>query len=450
MNNRIFQSIKYIIRYRFNLDEDKASEDDVIENIKKSTEFKGINLWTLIFAILIASIGLNVNSTAVIIGAMLISPLMGPIMGMGLGAGIFDINLIRKAAKNLIIATLIGLVTSYLYFLISPLNIAQSELVARTTPTIYDVLIAFFGGLAGIVASSRKKYNNVIPGVAIATALMPPLCTAGYGIATGQFSFFLGAFYLYLINSVFISIATFLMVRFLKFHPVTYVNPQTSDKIKKWIGTIAALMILPSLFLAYTFVNNEIFIQNANQLINEEIAPLNYTILNKKINPDKKEIVVTLIGDNISDSLSNQINLTKNKYGLSAAVLILKNSITSDNNKPDLNELKEGIIEDMFLKQEELLRMKNDEISELKKQIEAQVDFNTQKENTIQEFYALYGKPYELIIEKSTNHLQDSAYSTLLVYIKKSKSYLNQKDLDKLKDWLIIKFDVYNVKIIQE
>jgi len=219
------------VKYRFNLDDDKATEDDVIDNIKKGIEFKGTNLWTLIFAVFIASIGLNVNSTAVIIGAMLISPLMGPIMGIGLGAGIFDFELIKKAIKNLLIATFIGLVASFFYFLISPLQFAQSELLARTSPTIWDVLIAFFGGLAGIVASSRKKYNNVIPGVAIATALMPPLCTAGYGLATAQWSYFFGASYLYVINSVFISISTFLIVRFLKFKPTTYVNPITARKV---------------------------------------------------------------------------------------------------------------------------------------------------------------------------------------------------------------------------
>lgn len=172
--------IKFL-RYRFNLDDDKAQETDIIRAIEKGVEFKGTNLWTLIFAIFIASIGLNVNSTAVIIGAMLISPLMDPIMGIGLGVGIFDFILVRKAAKNLLIAVVISLAASSLYFLITPLGEARSELLARTTPTIWDVLIAIFGGLTGIIASTRKNISNAIPGVAIATALMPPLCTAGYG-----------------------------------------------------------------------------------------------------------------------------------------------------------------------------------------------------------------------------------------------------------------------------
>ena len=212
--NRPIKVFYIYLRNLFSLHEDKESELKTIENIKKNTIFKGTNLWILAFAILIASIGLNVNSAAVIIGAMLISPLMGPIMGVGLSLGIYDFELLKQAIRNLLIATIIGLFISSLYFSITPLNEAQSELLARTYPTIYDVLIAFVGGLTGIVAGSRSEKGNAIPGVAIATALMPPLCTAGYGLATYNFGIFLGAFYLYLINCVFICLATFLFVRF--------------------------------------------------------------------------------------------------------------------------------------------------------------------------------------------------------------------------------------------
>lgn len=229
---RLIVLLREIIHDRFNLEEDKASEDEIIENVKKGIEFKGMNLWVLIFAIFIASIGLNVNSTAVIIGAMLISPLMGPIMGIGLGIGINDFELIKKSYKNLGVAVLISVITSTFYFLITPLSDAQSELLARTTPTIWDVFIALFGGLAGIVAATRKSISNVIPGVAIATALMPPLCTAGYGLATGTLSYFLGAMYLFFINSVFISLATYLIVRFTKFHKKEFLDPLREKKSK--------------------------------------------------------------------------------------------------------------------------------------------------------------------------------------------------------------------------
>ena len=202
---------------KFKIDHEKEDLQTVVTNIDNGVVFKGTNLWVLIFAIFVASLGLNVNSTAVIIGAMLISPLMGPIMGIGLAVGISDISLLRKSILNFAIATLVALTTSTIFFLLSPISDAHSELLARTTPTIYDVLIALFGGLAGIVATASKQKGNVIPGVAIATALMPPLCTAGYGLATLQFQFFYGAFYLFIINTVFIALATFIIVRLLHF-----------------------------------------------------------------------------------------------------------------------------------------------------------------------------------------------------------------------------------------
>ncbi len=177
-------------------------------NIKKNSLAEGTNLWILFFAILIACLGLNINSSAVVIGAMLISPLIGPIVGIGFGVAINDLKLLKTAFTSYIFATTVGLIASTIYFLISPMHAAHSEILARTTPSIYDVMIASFGGFAGIIAMTSKQKGNVIPGLAIATALMPPLCTAGYGLATAQFNYFLGAFYLYIINSVFIFAAT--------------------------------------------------------------------------------------------------------------------------------------------------------------------------------------------------------------------------------------------------
>ncbi len=194
-----------------NLKEGENDKEKTLESIKGNISFKGANLWTLACAIIIASVGLNVNSTAVIIGAMLISPLMGPIVGAGFALGVFDFTLLKKSLRNLLTATLVSLTVSTLYFLISPFKDVQSELLSRTSPNIYDIFIAFFGGLVGVIAVTRTEKGNPIPGVAIATALMPPLCTAGYGLATGQWSYFLGAFYLYCINCVFIGIATFII-----------------------------------------------------------------------------------------------------------------------------------------------------------------------------------------------------------------------------------------------
>lgn len=241
-----------------------------MDDIRKSVEFRGMNLWVLIFAIFIASIGLNMNSTAVVIGAMLISPLMGPIIGLGVGVGINDFGLIKKALRNLGVATVISLIASTAYFSISPLSDASSELLSRTTPTIWDVFIAFFGGLAGIIAYTNKQKGNVIPGVAIATALMPPLCTAGYGIATGSLTFFLGAFYLYFINSIFIAIATYLMVKYQRFSLYNFVDAQTERRVRRSIALVVILTIGPSIFMGYQIVTKTFYEQNAINFINNE------------------------------------------------------------------------------------------------------------------------------------------------------------------------------------
>src|SRR6476660_501324 len=200
-----------------NLHKGEESREKVLENVVSNISFRGSNLWILACAIVVASVGLNVNSTAVIIGAMLISPLMGPIVGAGFALGIFDFALLRKSLKNLLIATVVSLTVSTIYFYLSPFKETQTELLARTSPNIYDILIAFFGGLVGVIAITRVEKGNPIPGVAIATALMPPLCTAGYGLAIFNLKFFFGALYLYAINCVFICIATFIIVKYLKY-----------------------------------------------------------------------------------------------------------------------------------------------------------------------------------------------------------------------------------------
>lgn len=224
--SKITESLQHLINIKQDCDAEAT-----INNISESSEFKGLNVWILVFAIFLASIGLNVNSTAVIIGAMLVSPLMGPIMGIGLAIGISDLKLLKKSLKNLLVMTLISLLVSSLYFFVTPLSDAQSELLARTRPTIFDVLIASFGGFAGIVASSRKQEKTtVVSGVAIATALMPPLCTAGYGLGTGQINYFLGAFYLFFINSFFIALATFLIIKYLEFPEKEYMDENRRKK----------------------------------------------------------------------------------------------------------------------------------------------------------------------------------------------------------------------------
>ena len=254
-----FKKRAFAIGKRYmNLKRDIDNKNLIYDSIVGSIEFKGTNLWILVFATFVASLGLNMNSVAVIIGAMLISPLMGPIQGIGLGVGISSPDLIYRSFKNLAVATVFSMLTSCLYFLISPINEARSELLARTTPTIYDVMIAFFGGMAGIIATGSKEKGNVIPGVAIATALMPPLCTSGYGLATGQWNFFFGAFYLYMINCVYIGFATWLGVRIFMMPKQVVADEKKRKRIMQTVSTLVLVTALPRFYITYRIVEEKI------------------------------------------------------------------------------------------------------------------------------------------------------------------------------------------------
>ncbi|MGV6861072.1 MAG: DUF389 domain-containing protein [Putridiphycobacter sp.] len=245
--------------------------NEVLLATREGIIFKGYNVWILICSILIASVGLNVDSNAVIIGAMLISPLMGPIKGIGVAVGTNDFLLLKNALKNWGVTVGISLLTSFLYFLATPIDHLTNQLFLRTEPTFLDVIIAFTGGLAGIIAAVKGKNDTVIPGVAIATALMPPLCTAGYGLASGQWNFFLGASYLFLINSMLIALATLIVVRYMHFPIREYVNPKVEKKVKNYIIVFMVFLLAPSAYLFYTMSKRTIFENNANDFISEVI-----------------------------------------------------------------------------------------------------------------------------------------------------------------------------------
>ncbi len=299
---------------------DEIDEKGTRESLIKGVEFRGFTLWTLIFAVFIASIGLNTNSTAVIIGAMLISPLMGPIMGSGLAMGVNDFDLMKKSLRNLAVMTVISIGTSAAYFWLSPLTDAQSELLARTNPTIYDVLIAVFGGATGIMAGSRKdKISNAIPGVAIATALMPPLCTAGYGLASGNLRFFAGAVYLYMINSIFIGLSTFIFVKYLKFKKIVYLEKSAEKRIHIYMYLFLTVFILPSIFLAYTIVKEANFKRNAAQFIESNFIFENSRVLSSNITGNRIE--VTIVGEPVSDEMEKHLKALLGRHGLEKAEL---------------------------------------------------------------------------------------------------------------------------------
>ena len=294
------QTLWQVVKGYFNAFPEKDCEDEVVAQISDGVDFHGATLWVLIFAIFIASLGLNVNSTAVIIGAMLISPLMGPIIGMGLAVGIADLKLFKRALTNYLITTVISVVTATIYFTISPITEAQSELLARTSPTLYDVLIALFGGAAGILAISTKSKNNVIPGVAIATALMPPLCTAGYGLAVSNTSYFFGAFYLYFINTVFIAFTTCIGVRLLHFHRKKFVDREKMKRVNYYIISIVIITMLPAGYMTWSIIKQSVTENNIEKFVRDELNSSGTYIISYEYDSKTKTLNVVAIGKPIS------------------------------------------------------------------------------------------------------------------------------------------------------
>ena len=316
--------------HSLNLDSDIDDCEKIHAAIEKDIIFKGTNLWILAFAIIVASVGLNMNSTAVIIGAMLISPLMGPINGMGYSLATYNFHLFRRAVKNFSFAVMASLVASTFYFAISPVSTAHSELLARTSPTIYDALIALFGGLAGIVAISSKNKGNVIPGVAIATALMPPLCTAGYGLATGKFSFFFGALYLFTINTVFIALSSVAISQVLNFPIRTVLDDARKRRINRIITLVILITIIPSIYFGYGLVKKEAFLESASRFTrNVSIVEGNY-LLKDEIDPTGKTITLIYGGSSLNDMQKRLIAERAKDFSLDEVQLVFKQGFSFD------------------------------------------------------------------------------------------------------------------------
>lgn len=297
---------------------DTTDVEGTMETIKSGVDLKGTNVWILVCSALLASIGLDTNSSAIIIGAMLISPLMSPILGVGLGVGVSDRELTFDSAKNMGLAVFLSLLMSCLYFLVTPLGQPTAEMAARTKPTLLDVGVAVFGGVAGIVANSRKEKTNAIPGVAIATALMPPLCTAGFGLAKGNIAYFLGAIYLFFINAVFISLSTYLMVRFLKFPYIEFIDNISKRKMQRWITTFAVIVMIPSAFIFYDVVMGAQTQQRVQRLIETEFKNDSFEAIDYKIieTDTSKFLKLYCIGDAISERHADSINNMLPEYGL--------------------------------------------------------------------------------------------------------------------------------------
>ncbi|MCM1377062.1 MAG: DUF389 domain-containing protein [Clostridium sp.] len=318
----------------FNVADDLEPQSAIEESIRSGVSFKGSQLITLIFAIFIASLGLNTNSIPVIIGAMLISPLMGPIIGIGLAIGIQDYTLLRRSLKNVGAAILGSLAASALYFLISPQYEGSSQLLARTSPSIYDVFVGLFGGAAGILSIASKNKGQVMPGVAIATSLMPPLCTAGYGLATLQMHFFIGALYLFFINAIFILFATWIAVRVMKFKKVVYQNNKRAKHIQTIVYSVVFATVGICCWLTYTMISKNIFLSAATQFVENEMVFPNTQVLSHKeyVQNGKKYIDVTLIGEALpKDSLQLAMMNKLDSVGLGGTILNIKQGFSLDN-----------------------------------------------------------------------------------------------------------------------
>ncbi|HAC21485.1 MAG TPA: TIGR00341 family protein [Porphyromonadaceae bacterium] len=448
---KVYFSIKEFLKRILDIHQEKDDERATIDSIYKGVEFRGANLWVLIFATFIASLGLNTNSTAVIIGAMLISPLMGPIMGFGLGLGINDIDLIKKSAKNYAIATLFSVLTSTIYFLLSPLSEAQSELLARTQPTIYDVLIALFGGLAGIVASSTKLKGNVIPGVAIATALMPPLCTAGFGLATGNFFYFFGAFYLYFINTVFISLSTLIVVRLLRFSKISLIDKVKEKRVARYIGVIVFFTIVPSLFLSYNMIRTSFLNSQVSVYVAKELDFPGTQIISKKVlfNGNDKELKVVLVGDKVPEMAIDVAQKKLKDYGLGNMTLVVQQGFSGPDT--DINELKSMVLTDLYKSGEQTIQQKDQMIDSLQRSLESYRTVSELSFSLAPEMKVLFPSVQDVSINKSeiVNLNTQKADTLILVYLK-IEGRMDQAQREKIKEWLSARTEVSNVKLIIE
>ncbi len=443
---RLWRGARLFMHGRFDLREDSAPQAEVVEGISKGVDFRGTNLWVLMFAVFIASLGLNVNSTAVIIGAMLVSPLMGPITGIGLSLGINDFDMLKTAWRNFLLMVGVSLITSTLYFFISPISTAQSELLARTSPTTYDVLIAFFGGLAGMVAQTRKdKAVTVVSGVAIATALMPPLCTAGFGLATGNFNFFFGALYLFTINAVFIAVATYLVVLFLRYEKKTILDPVQQKKNTRYITFVIVLVGVPSILLGAQIVRRTTFEENVDRYISK-VFQFNRTMIvdySKEFHydGDLSRVEIRLVGEPLSADVIDNARAQMDDYGLYNTELIVKQA--DNDERMDISKLQSSYAD--------IIDEKNNVIRRLEKRLAAVTPIDTLSGADLSRELAIaVDNVGSISLSKHTTYNNGVAEGVTVVAIVKPINPTLPIDLEKIRNLLAIRTRNDNVKVIQE
>ncbi|MCM1153312.1 MAG: DUF389 domain-containing protein [Muribaculum sp.] len=430
----------------FNLTDDLEPQSDIELSIRSGVSFKGSQLITLIFAIFIASLGLNTNSIPVIIGAMLISPLMGPIIGIGLAIGIQDYELLRRSLKNVGAAVIGSLAASALYFMISPQYEGASQLLARTSPSIYDVFVGLFGGAAGILSIASKNKGQVMPGVAIATSLMPPLCTAGYGLATLQIHFFAGALYLFFINAIFILFATWIGVKLMKFKKVVYQNSKRAKRIQAIVYTVVFATVGICCWLTYGMISNNIFIASATEFVEKEMDFPNTQVLSHKeyVQNGKKYIDVTLIGAALpKDSLQLAMMNKLDSLGLGGTVLNIKQGFSID------SDLKDSHNADQFYKlMQQQIAGRQIEIDSLKSVIALRESFSDQSTVLAPELKVLFPTVKDIALSRMlAASTQGNSIDTLNMVFVNAPHGLSVNDRQRMKEYIQVRLKRKDVHI---
>ena len=436
---KLTESIREIINIDTHIDTDAAERA-----IRGNIEFRGPNAWILAVAIIIASVGLNVNSIPVIIGAMLISPLMGPIFGLGLGLGINDIDLMKQAGKNLIIMVSISVVVSFLYFLITPLSLSNpTELLARTRPTIFDVMIARFGGFAGIFEQCRKEKGTVFSGVAIATALMPPLCTAGYGLATGNVGSFLGALYLFCINCLFITMATYFLVKYFRFKKTEYADQGFGLKTQRITSLLILIFLIPSIWSAVTLVKQNNFEKKAIEFVENHRSIGNSIIYDYQIeHQDGSVLKVFLTGETLSEAGRNNLYVYAEEHGINEKQIVIKEYITQTSQNND--EVFKGIYERLDSKIDQY----ESTIEQLTLELQAAKKDEMPYMQIANEISASYPHIKHVFIGHGNHIAIDSlTVSPCLIVKVKSDTLMSESLLEQFKKWIKIRLQSENIEI---
>lgn len=413
--------------------------------IRNNIHFRGPNAWILAIAIIIASVGLNVNSIPVVIGAMLISPLMGPIFGLGLGLGVNDVALLKSSGKNLLVMVAISLAASFVYFLITPLSLSNpTELLARTNPTIYDVLIALFGGFAGILEQCRKEKGTVFSGVAIATALMPPLCTAGFGLASGNLSYFLGALYLFFINCLFIMLATYASVKYFKFRQMEYEDQAVGRKTKRISTILIILFIIPSIWSAVTLIRQNNFEDNATAFVEDNKAYGRSIIYDYKIDhTDGSSLELFFTGEALSEDMKAAI------FGKAADFGIDKDQIIINDHSSTANDNNIELIKGIYDKMDSEIDKRDEDIRRLQEELNAAKGTDIPYVQLTKEIASAYPEVKEVHLAQGAKVGTDSLKITKSIFVMvNTDSLLSDTQQERLEKWLKVRLDTEEITMI--